>query len=38
MVKVSASDHANVDNLKNLIEKAQENGVEDQYREFAEKM
>ena len=38
MVIVSSSDHGQVDHMKELIEKASEHGVEEQYRENAEKL
>ena len=38
MTKVPISDHEQVDQLKSLIEKAQENNVAQQYRDMAEKL
>ena len=38
MTKVPQSDHEQVDQLKNLIEKAQENSVAQSYRDHAEKL
>lgn len=38
MTKVATTDNENVENLKNLIEKAEENGVAPQYMEKAQKL